>query len=68
MPSGDAYSSGHLFLFHLGFAYVLIVETSDKLNNTLPGLTSGLQGSVNVHRGATMTVNQFFCILHYISS
>ena len=34
-----------------------------------PGLTSGLQGSVNVHRGgsivgATVTVHQLFCILH----
>ena len=36
-----------------------------------PGLTSGLQGSVNVHHGAllivgaTVTVHQFFCILHF---
>ena len=34
-----------------------------------PGLTSGLQGSVNVHRwcfivGATVTVHPFFCIFH----
>ena len=33
-----------------------------------PGLTSGLQGTVNVQRGAlllvpTVTVHQFFCIL-----
>ena len=27
------------------------------------GLLYGLQGSVNVHRGATVTVHQFFCIL-----
>ena len=27
MPTGDAYSSGHLVLSHLGLAYVLLVET-----------------------------------------
>ena len=37
-----------------------------------PGLTSGLQGSVNVQPwcsivGATVTVHQFFCILHFLS-
>ena len=40
----------------------------DADTSRAPGLTSGLQGSVNVHRGAivgaTMTVHQFFCILH----
>ena len=28
MPTGDAYSSGHLVPSHLGLAYVLLVETN----------------------------------------
>ena len=31
MPTGDAYSSGHLVLALLGLAFVLLVETSDIL-------------------------------------
>ena len=31
MPTGDAYSSGHLVLSFLGLAFVLLVETSDIL-------------------------------------
>ena len=45
-------------------------QAGDADSSQAPGLTSGLQGSVNVHRvallmGATVTVHQFFCILHY---
>ena len=43
-------------------------QKGDADSSRAPGLTSGLQGSVNVHRGsivgATVTVHQFFCILH----
>ena len=31
-----------------------------------PGLTSGLQGSVNVHRGALMLVTQWQCISSFV--
>ena len=31
MPTGDAYSSGHLVLSLLGLAFVLLVETSDTI-------------------------------------
>ena len=31
MPTGDAYSSGHLVLSIFGLAFVLLVETSDTL-------------------------------------
>ena len=31
MPTGDAYSCGHLVLSLLGLAFVLLVETSDTL-------------------------------------
>ena len=45
-------------------------QAGDADSSRAPGLTSGLQGSVNVHRGAlfvgaTVTVHQFFYILHY---
>ena len=41
MPTGDAYSSGHLFRSHLGLAYVLLVETNSFPNLSLfPGLCS----------------------------
>ena len=45
-------------------------QAGDAGSSRAPGLTSGLQGSVNVHRGAllfgaTVTVHQLFCILHW---
>ena len=44
-------------------------QTGVADSSRAPGLTSGLQGSVNVHHGALLlvphplTVYQFFCIL-----
>ena len=42
-------------------------QAGDADSYRAPGLTSGLQGSVIVHRGALLvpqvTVHQFFCIL-----
>ena len=40
-------------------------QAGDADPSRAPGLTSGLQGSVNVHRGATVTVHHLFCILHW---
>ena len=45
-------------------------QAGDTDPSRAPGLTSGLQGSLNVYRGVsivgvTVTVHQFFCILHY---
>ena len=44
-------------------------QAGDVDSSRAPGLTSGLQGYVNVHRGAivgaTVTVYQFYCILHH---
>ena len=42
-------------------------QAGDADSSRVPGLTSGLQGSENVNRGAlfvgaTVTVHQFFCI------
>ena len=43
-------------------------QAGDADSSRAPGLTSGLQGSVNVSWssiiGATVTVHQFSCILH----
>ena len=41
-------------------------QAGDADSSRAPGLTSGLQGSMNVHRGALLLVPQwqFFCILH----
>ena len=49
-------------------------HAGDADSSRAPGLTSALQGSVNVHRGvllivgATVTVHQFFCILHFFKN
>ena len=42
-------------------------QAGDADSSRAPGLTSGLQGSVNVHRGALLLVpvHQLFCILHF---
>ena len=39
-------------------------QAGDADISRAPGLSSGLQGSVDVNRGATVTVHQLFCILH----
>ena len=43
-------------------------QAGDADSSRAPGLASGLQGSVNVHRGALLFVHQFFCILHYMAT
>ena len=40
-------------------------QAGDDDSSRAPGLTSGLQGSINFHCGATVTVHEFFCILHF---
>ena len=37
-------------------------QAGDADSSRAPGLTSGLQGSVNVHRGALLLVPQWQCI------
>ena len=46
-------------------------QAGDADSSRAPGLTSRLQGSVNVQPwcsivGSTVTVHQFFCILHIV--
>ena len=63
-------SSFHIYTFVVSRAFmtVAVSQAGDAELVGAPGLTSGLQGSVNVHRGAivgvTVTVHRFFCILH----
>ena len=41
-------------------------QTGDADSSRAPGLTSGLQGSVNVHRGALLLVPQWQCISSFV--
>ena len=45
---------------------VLIDSAGDADSSRAPGLTSGLQGSVNVHRGALLLVPQWRCISSFV--
>ena len=41
-------------------------QAGDADSSWAPGLTSGLQGSVNVHRGALLLVPQWQCISSFV--
>ena len=41
-------------------------QAGDDESSRAPGLTSGLQGSVNVHRGALLLVPQWQCISYFL--
>ena len=41
-------------------------QAGDADSSWAPGLTSGLQGSVNVHRGALLLVQQRQCISSFV--
>ena len=41
-------------------------QAGDVDSSRAPGLTSGLQGSVNVHRGALLLVPQWQCISSFV--
>ena len=68
MPTEDAYSSGHLVLSLLGFAFVLLVETSDILYrldiipvcDSIPGLDiiteSDISPNIGFHRASATGV------------
>ena len=67
-------SSLHIYTFVVSRAFMAgaTSQAGHADSSRAPCLTSGLQGSVNVHCGAlfcsivgaTVTVHQFFCILH----
>ena len=59
----------YTFVVSRAFMASAASQAGDTDSSVAPGLTSGLQESVNVHRGvlffgATVTVHQVFCILH----
>ena len=45
---------------------VRLSQAGDADSSQAPGLTSGLQGSVNVHRGALLFVPQWRCISSFV--
>ena len=47
------------------FAAVAASQEGDAVSSRAPGLTSGLQGSVNVHRSALVLVPQGQCISYF---
>ena len=71
-------SSLHIYTFVVSRAFMAgaASQAGDADSSGAPGLTSGLRGYVNVHRGALLLVPQwqcisyfvfyFFCILHCI--
>ena len=48
-------SSIHIYIFVVSRAFMAGAASADS--SRAPGLTSGLQGSVNVHRGALLLVH-----------
>ena len=51
-----------IYLIYLGAAS----QAGDADSSRAPGLTSGLQGSVNIHRGALLLVLQCQCISSFV--
>ena len=62
VPSLHIYTFVVLRAFMAGAAS----QAGDADSSRAPGLTSGLQGSVNVHRGALLLVPQWQCISSFV--
>ena len=61
-------SSLHIYTFVVSRAFMAgaAYQAGDAESSRAPGLTSGLQGSVNVHRGALLLVSQWQCISSFV--
>ena len=61
-------SSLHIYIFVVSRAFMAgaASQAGDTDSSRAPGLTSGLQGSVNVHRGALLLVPQWQCISSFV--
>ena len=61
-------SSLHVYTFVMYRALMAgaASQAEDTDSSWAPGLTSGLQGSVNVHRGALLLVPQWQCISSFV--
>ena len=58
----------HLNTFFVSGAFMAgaASQAGDADSSRAPGLASGLQGSVNVHRGALLLVPQWQCISSFV--
>ena len=61
-------SNLHIYTFVVSRAFMAgaASQAGDADSCRAPGLTSGLQGSVNVHRGAILLVPQWRCISSFV--
>ena len=61
-------SSLHIYTFVVSQVFMAVVasQAGGADSSRAPGLTSGLQGSVNVHRGALLLVPQWQCISPFV--
>ena len=61
-------SSFHIYTFVVSRAFMAVAasQAGDADSFRAPGLTSGLQGSLNVHRGALLLVPQWQCISSFV--
>ena len=61
-------SSLHIYTFVVSRAFMAgaASQAGDADSSRAPGLTSGLQGSVNVHRGTLLLVPQWRCISSFV--
>ena len=61
-------SSLHIYTFVVSRAFMAgeASQAGDADSSRASGLTSGLQGSVNVHRGALLLVPQWQCISSFV--
>ena len=62
-------SSLYIYTFVVSWAFMAgaASQARDTDSSRAPGLTSGLQGSVNVHRGALLFVQQWQCISSFVT-
>ena len=61
-------SSLHIYTFVVSRAFMAgaASQAGDADSSRAPGLTSGVQGSANVHRGALLLVPQWQCISSFV--
>ena len=61
-------SSLHIYTFVVSRAFMAgaVSQAGDADSSRAPGLISGLQGPVNVHRGALLFVPQWQCISSFV--
>ena len=66
--SSHPVSSLHIYTFFVSRAFMAGADSQagDADSSRVPGLTSGLQGSMNVHHGALLLVPQWQCISSFV--